>query len=195
MYVEGGTFSLPFKNETYQVTVPDFEITKTEVTVRQYKLCVDAGICNPDAGINYDSKRWDHPVTPIWREGRVFAHWIGGELPTWAQWAYAATDGGQQYTLDPNLDRCDTGDIRLANVPWQSRVMHSCNGQGTSPVCSFPASRNLLGLCDLYGNISEYLMDSTTATGPFPLDGSAYTNVEVCGQGSPRIFWWLIPSA
>ena len=186
VYVEGGTFDLPFNNDTYQVTVPDFEITKTEVTVRQYKSCVDAGVCNPSAGLNYSSKRWDHPVTPLWEYGREFAHWIGGELPTWAQWAYAATDGGQQYTIDANLDRCDTGDIRLESVPVQSQIMHSCNGEGTSPVCSFPASRNLLGLCDLYGNLSEYLLDSTRATGPFPLDGSAYTNSDSCGPGSPK---------
>ena len=53
-------------------------------------------------------------------------------------------------------------------------------------MCSYPAGQNELGLCDLYGNVSEYVLDSSAGSGPFPLDGSAYTNSATCGPGSPK---------
>ena len=176
IYVEGGTFDLPFGGETYQVTVPDFEISRHEITVEQYLTCVELGACSPNAGANYEAGRMNHPVTPSWTHSRDFARWVGGDLPSWAQWAYAATTGGQRYDNDPEIPECERGDIKLAGVSSNWYLYHSCNGEGTSPVGSFPRGNNELGLADLVGNVSEWLLDSSSTSGPFPLDGSAYLN-------------------
>ena len=50
--IEGGSFEMGADDEdshsteqpVHQVTVPTFEMTKTEVTFRQYESCVDAGL-------------------------------------------------------------------------------------------------------------------------------------------------------
>ncbi|MAD60377.1 MAG: hypothetical protein CMH49_02535 [Myxococcales bacterium] len=185
VYVEGGSFNVPFGGESYQVTVPDFEISRHEITVQQYMNCVELGDCHPNAGANYAAHRLDHPVTPNWKHSRQFARWLGGDLPSWSQWSYAATVGGQRYENDPEIPHCERGDIKLVGVPALWYLTHSCNGEGTSPVGSFPQSYNELGLSDLVGNVSEWLLDSNNTSGPFPLDGSAYLSPErLAGNGS-----------
>ena len=45
-----------------------------------------------------------------------------------------------------------------------------------------------MGLCDLFGNVSEWLLDSSNNNGAFPLDGGPYlseerqTNSQICGN-------------
>ena len=89
------------------MTVPDFEISRHEITVKQYMTCVEFGACNPTNSPNYLASRLDHPVTPKWNYSREFARWVGGDLPSWAQWAYAATVGGQRYENDPEIPECE----------------------------------------------------------------------------------------
>ena len=71
-----------------------------------------------------------------------------------------------------------SGDIKLGGVNINWYLTHSCNGAGTSPIASFPQGNNELGLSDFVGNVSEWLLDSYSPNGPFPLDGSAYLNPE-----------------
>ena len=67
--------------------------------------------------------------------------------------------------------------MRLPKV-GQWRLIHSCNGEGTSPVCHYPRGNTALGLCDLFGNVAEWLLDSRNEIGAFPLDGGPYLSEE-----------------
>ena len=100
----------------HPVTVSGFQMTKSEVTVAQYRACVKAKACtepstkNNNGDCNWDyPDRSDHPVNCVeWSQGKAFAAWVGGRLPTEAEREYAArgTDG-RKYPWGDQSPTCD----------------------------------------------------------------------------------------
>ncbi len=91
----------PTEVEWVPVPAPDgpaalgpFEITRAEVTVAQYRACFEAGRCNAPLeamGCNWAADRDAHPVNCVSRNDATnFARWVGGRLPTSAEWMHAA---------------------------------------------------------------------------------------------------------
>ena len=172
--------STAYSNEQpiHTVTVPRFEITRTEVTVAQYRACVDAGACSlPNT--NYSACTWsnnsgtkeNHPINCVdWGQARTFAKWIGSDvdLPTEAEWEYAAR-GGQDYLY--------SGSDTASEVGWYS----SNSGDSTHPVGTLSA--NGFGLYDMSGNVWEWTLDKyhSSYTGA-PSDGSVWGDLPICNQ-------------
>jgi formylglycine-generating enzyme required for sulfatase activity len=137
----------------HEVTVPSFEILKTEVTVAQYRVCVDAEACSrPSRGWSREpGVGEDHPVIYIdWNQAKTFAAFVDARLPSEAEWEYAARNGGQDVTYPWGNDP-PTCDANLLNF-------RSCVG-GTVSVCSFPNGNTAQGLCDMLGNVWEWVED------------------------------------
>jgi formylglycine-generating enzyme required for sulfatase activity len=155
----------------HRVTVASFQMGRSEVTAGQYRRCVQAGSCTaPDTGGDCNwgkSVREDHPVNCVdWNQARAFATWAGGRLPSEAEWEYAARSGGRS-------QRCPWGD----EAPTCSRAVmdNGCGRKSTWPVCSKTAGNTAQGLCDMAGNVWEWVQDwyHDTYAGA-PTDGSAW---------------------
>jgi formylglycine-generating enzyme len=102
----------------------------------------------------------DHPVVQVaWEDVAAYASWAGKELPTEAEWEFAARGGleGATYAWGEDFT---PGGRHQANT-WQGDFpMHNTREDGyvgTAPVGSYPA--NGYGLTDMIGNVWEWTTD------------------------------------
>ena len=113
----------------------------------------------------------DHPVVHIsYRDAEAYAAWAGKQLPTEAEWEYAARGGLDQVEYAWG-EEFTPGGRHMANT-WQGEFpRENLAGDGyarTSPVDAFPP--NDFGLFDMIGNVWEWTVDwySTGHTGDAP---------------------------
>ncbi len=169
--IPGGKFMMGSDDAgpRHAVAVKSFEMAKTPVTNKQYKACVDAGACSPASCSGQPEggvvRNGDAPVVCVtWSQAAAFSKWAGGRLPSEAQWEYAARSAGK------NL-----------KYPWGDKAADCTLAVGAgcakepAPVCSTPAGNTRQGLCDMAGNVWQWVQDSyhKTYVGA-PSDGSAW---------------------
>ncbi|HEX7199669.1 MAG TPA: SUMF1/EgtB/PvdO family nonheme iron enzyme, partial [Dongiaceae bacterium] len=104
--------------------------------------------------------RLDHPVVQIaYEDAAAYAQWCGKELPSEAEWEFAARGGleGAEFAWG---DELSPGGRMMANIwqgdfPWQN--LKPDGFEGTSPVGRFPP--NGYGLHDMIGNVWQWTSD------------------------------------
>jgi formylglycine-generating enzyme required for sulfatase activity len=168
LYIAGGNFTMgstaadaasPREAPQQVVNVADFWLQQTETTNAQYARCVVAGACEPPTNDRWDNPAYaNHPVTDItWPQANAYAAWVGGRLPTEAEWEKA----------------CRTADDRV--YPWgdaspTDKLSNYNNTVGdTTPVGSYPDGASPLGLVDLSGNAWEWV---NTQDAAYPYDAT-----------------------
>lgn len=169
VYVRGGTFPMgssesdpdALRNEFPQhtVAVEAFWVDRTEVSNAQYRLCIEAGVCQAPTSCDYgwptyeDAAMGKYPVVCVsWHEARAYCDWVGARLPTEAEWEYAAR--GPQGYLYPWGNSFDCAGVNLA-----SPGVCDDGYLGPSPVGSFPAGASWCAALDMAGNVYEWVED------------------------------------
>jgi len=102
----------------------------------------------------------DHPVVHVaFEDAEAYARWAGKELPTEAEWEFAARGGidGAAYVWGDEYmpDGKPMANTWQGEFPWQNLLEDG--HEWTAPVGSFPA--NGYGLHDMAGNVWEWTTD------------------------------------
>jgi toxoflavin biosynthesis protein ToxD len=139
-----------------EVDVPAFAISRTPITVAQWRLfAAQSGCYGVSSGLAAD-----HPIDGVsWAEANSFCRWLSKQagylvrLPTETEWERAARgDDDREY---PWGDRYTSGCGNLADLSI---------GQ-TTAVGSFPRGASPFGVLDLAGNVDEW---TASLYAPYP---------------------------
>ncbi len=135
-----------YEEPSHQVTITKgFWIGQTEVTVGAYKrFSAAAGHQMPEAPSF--NKGWANANMPIvrvtWHDAQAYCGWVGGRLPTEAEWEYAAR-GGSAEARYGNID----------DIAWYDKT------SGDQPHQVAQRRANGFGLFDVLGNVWELVND------------------------------------
>lgn len=179
IYIEGGNFRMgndegeSDEQPAHLVRLDPYFIDESEVTNRQYSLCVADGLCSPPQNPNatfhpsyYGDPKFDnYPVIFVsWDQANTFCEWRDGRLPSEAEWEFAA---GYRAEVAQKL-RFPWGELLTSgvanfcdsNCTLPERDPQIDDGhRDTAPVGTFPEGQSSFGLYDMAGNVMEWVHD------------------------------------
>ncbi len=145
-----------------------FKIDRYEVTNRSYRKFVDSTNRAPSAYAS--DSRFNRPENPVvgvsWEDGRDYCRWVGGRLPTEAEWLKAGrgkdnrqTPWGWDNFINYNvLDRANINPVvSLKLYDWYGSKFAADGHRFTAPVGGFPKGVSPYGVHDLLGNVWEWV--------------------------------------
>jgi formylglycine-generating enzyme required for sulfatase activity/tRNA A-37 threonylcarbamoyl transferase component Bud32 len=162
MYIPAGKFLmgsdhfLENQSPAHTVFLNAFWIDQTEITNAMYYRCVDSGSCTEPAYLfsytredyYYNKDYSDFPVIYVsWKQANVYCDWVGGRLPTEAEWEKAARG-------------VDNSDYTWGNTAPDCSMMNfnDCYGD-TLEVKSNQKDYSSYGVYDMGGNVAEWVAD------------------------------------
>jgi formylglycine-generating enzyme required for sulfatase activity len=138
----------------HQMQIRGFYLARMPVTNSQYERYLAS---HPDTRRpgSLDDVRFGRPDQPVvcvtWQEAQQFATWVGGRLPSEAEWEYACRAGTCTNTYAGEIgDECDP---LLDAIAWyrenSDRATHTVGTKIPNP----------WGLYDMLGNVWEWCSD------------------------------------
>lgn len=161
----------------HRVHVDAFAIDRAEVTVREYKACVEAGACALDPLVagppGYVAD--DLPIVEVtWPEARDYCGWRHARLPTEAEWERAARGDDARIWPWGEAERADdwnhgkppdevTRQIDLAGahrIDYFYALSDDSDGHAlAAPPGSYRWGEGPFGTLDQAGNVAEWVAD------------------------------------
>ncbi len=192
-----------------------FWLSRDPVTVAEYDACVQAGACPPAetgfAGGNSDASclsswnnwtvsgpkpgREGHPANcVVVAKARSYCKWVGGGLPTEAQWELAARgrcdeNGGSAgcATKMRIYPWGNTAPVCKQHAVFPLKGVPGCGSPGTWAVgAGSPGGAGPYGHRDLSGNVWEYVEDYGDESTPYPSSGPV-TDPVVTKKANQRV--------
>jgi len=163
----------------HTVTLGAYCIQLTEVSVGAFRACKDDSVCTgtPDEESSNPWCNWsatvitpsreDHPINCIdWTESQEYCQqWLGGDLPTEAEWEKAARGTDQRVYPWGNIAPTDCSlcnwDFSTADAGIGCQTVSSGEGPGTweAGYLTNPDGDSYYGLKDMAGNVWEWTRD------------------------------------
>ena len=155
----------------HRVRLDSFWLDRTEISNRQYRICVEADVCVQPC-LNSSFSRLSYHDNPVYADYPVinvdfymastYCSWVGARLPTETEWEYAAR--GPESLVFPWGNTFERSKLNYCDV--------NCNGLSagtfdddypdTAPIGTFPSGASWVGALDMAGNVREWVSDTYT---------------------------------
>lgn len=130
------------------VQISSFFLARTETPAWAWRQCEAEGACRPRRSLDlrclYINQSDEYPIVCVdYADAEAFCKWLGGRVPTTAEWEYAAKSGAD--VLYP-----------WGNAPISDERARYGHLAGLAPVDSHRAGDTPWGLTQMAGNVLEW---------------------------------------
>ncbi|WP_269504301.1 formylglycine-generating enzyme family protein [Burkholderia sp. IMCC1007] len=154
----------------HDVTLDSYSILKHRVTYAQYDIYTRANHLPPimtDSAFKFQFRFPDFPAGDVtWKQARDFCTWLGKELnapvdlPTEAQWEYAARSRGELWVIPSKAVPVVDGKYGLTDL--DDTIVRMGRDKSPTPSISRPVGTygdNSIGMSDVFGYGREWTYD------------------------------------
>ena len=176
IFVEGGSFMMgdfdSYDNNidskpVHKVTLDSFNMGAYKTTYEDLDIYSEATNTQKVGSTETYSSKFRYPISAAgvsWQEGRNYCQWLGKQLnlnmdlPTEAQWEYAARNKGQKIHFPTNTGKIEDG-VNVWNYDQKQKFSskHKYYGFFLSNIGQYPPSA--LGFYDLITDNYEWMLD------------------------------------
>lgn len=150
----------------HEVTLDSYSISKYKVTLAEFDVYAEANkvpsvqtdeVYTTSIGGRPPSRSPDKPAGTTWYQAKAYCQWLGKltqqpfDLPTEAQWEYAARDRGR-FIVYPTSNGKLEWNVNVASYELKKAI-----SRVGLPIAMFPPSR--MGLYDLAKNTMDWMED------------------------------------
>jgi formylglycine-generating enzyme required for sulfatase activity len=149
-------------------SLKEYSILENEVTFAQYRQCVEDGPCKELVDVSPENRGINLPATNLdWLEAQAYCEWLGGRLPTEAEWEKAArgSDGNYFPWGTPQ-----TWDESKANIE------HKGEGSVAKVFQFAETDLSLYGVINMAGNVREWTSTECSPESCFKKEGQKFSD-------------------